>query len=140
LLESTRLRHRNQGEAPGDDDEGSKKFLETLLLAADIAATQPGEAIARKVAEVLVGAASRFYGEVEVVTGLRILVVAAGAIRERARGMEWLAERISDYAFTIPRGLPCRRLLFELDTLQTLVPIRDRCFGKARKIAAAGMK
>lgn len=125
--------------AQGDGDEGSKKFLETILLAADIAATQPDEAIARKVAEVLVGAASRFYGEVEVVTGLRILVVAAGAIRERDRGMEWLADRISEFAYNIPQGLPCRRLLFELDTLQTLIPIRDRCFGKAKKIAAAGM-
>lgn len=123
-----------------DGDEGSTKFLETLLLAADIAATQPDEAIARKVAEALVGAAGRFSGEIEVVTGLRVLVVAAGSIRERERGMGWLAERISEYAFAMSRGLPCRRLLFELDTLQTLVPIPDRRLGKARKIAAAGIK
>lgn len=90
-----------------DGDEGSKKFLETLLLAAHIAATQPDEGIARKVAEALVGAAGRFSGEVEVVTGLRVLVVAAGSIRERDRGMEWLAERTSEYALTIPKGLPC---------------------------------
>lgn len=125
--------------APVDGEEGSKKFLETLLLAADIAATQPDETIARKVAEALLGAAARFSREVDVVTGLRVFVIASGAIRERDRGMKWLAERISEYAFTIPRGLPCRRLLFELDTMQTLVPIRDRCFGRARKIAAAGM-
>lgn len=126
--------------APVEGGEGSKKFLETLLLAADIAATQPDEGIAQKVAEALVGAARRFSGEVDVVTGLRVLVIASGAIRERDRGMEWLSERISEYAFTLPKGLPCRRLLFELDTLQTLVPIRDRCFGKARKIATAGME
>lgn len=126
--------------APVDGEEGSKRFLETLFLAADIAATQPDEMIARKVAEALLGAAVRFSGEVDVVTGLRVLVVASGAITERDRGMKWLAERISEYAFTIPRGLPCRRLLFELDTMQALVPIRDRCFGKARKIAAAGVE
>ena len=126
--------------APTDGDEGSKKFLETLLLVADIAATQPDEMIARKVAEALVGAAGRFTEEVAVVTGLRVLIIASGAIRERDRGMKWLAERTSEYAFTIPRGLPCRRLLFELDTLQTLLPMRDRCFGKARKISAAGIE
>ena len=125
--------------APADGEEGMKVFFETLLLAADIAATQPDETIARKVAEALVGAASRFSGEDDVVTGLRVLVIASGATRERDRGMKWLAERISEYAFIIPRGLPCRRLLFELDTMQTLIPIRDRCFGRARKIAAAGM-
>lgn len=125
--------------APADGEEGMKVFFETLLLAADIAATQPDETIARKVAEALVGAAGRFSGEGDVVTGLRVLVIASGATRERERGMKWLAERILEYAFTIPRGLPCRRLLFELDTMQTLIPIRDRCFGRARKIAAAGM-
>lgn len=122
-----------------DGDEGSKEFLETLLMAADIAATQPDEAIARKVAEALVGVAGRLSEEVDVVTGLRVLIIASGAIRDRDIGMEWLAEWISRYGFSIPRGQPCRRLLFELNTLQTLVPMRDRCFGKARKIAAAGM-
>lgn len=122
-----------------DGNDGSRQFLETLLSAADIAATQPDESISRKVAEVLVGAADRFYGEVDIVTGLRVLIIAAGSIRERARGMEWLAERISEFAFNIPKGLPCRRLLFELDTLQTLIPIRERLLGRARKIAAAGM-
>lgn len=125
--------------AMAEGEDGSKQFLETLLLAADIAATQPDERMARKVAESLVAAAGHFSGEVDVVTGLRVLVIASGAIRERDRGMEWLSERISEYAFTLPKGLPCRRLLFELDALQKLVPIRDRCFGKARKIAAAGM-
>lgn len=122
-----------------DGDEESSQFLETLFLAADISATQPDETIARKVAETLVVAANRFSSEVDVVTGLRVLIVAAGSIRERTRGMEWLADRISEFAFNIPRGLPCRRLLFELDSLQALIPIRDRYFGKAIKIAVAGM-
>lgn len=122
-----------------DGDEESRQFLETLLLAADISATQPDEAIARNVAETLVGAAGRYISEVDVVTGLRVLIVAAGAIRARTRGMEWLADRISEFAFNIPRGLPCRRLLFELEALQKLIPIRDRYFGRAMKIAVAGM-
>lgn len=126
--------------APADGDQGMKRFFEALLMAADIAATQPDLAIARKVAEMLVGVAARLSEEIDVVTGLRIMIIASGAIRDRDDGMKWLAEWISRYAFNIPRGRACRRLLFELDTLQTLVPIRDRCFGKARKIAAAGME
>ena len=123
-----------------EGNEESSQFLETLLLAADISATQPDETIARKVAETLVVTANRFSREVDVVTGLRVLIVAAGSIRERTRGMEWLADRISEFAFNIPRGLSCRRLLFELGTLQKFIPIRDRYFGKAIKIAVAGMK
>lgn len=124
--------------AKSEGDEGSRRFLEALLMAADIGATQPDEAIARKVAETLVGAAGSLHAEVDVVTGLRVLVVAAGAIRGRDGGMEWLAERVSEFAFNIPRGLPCRRLLFELDGIQPLLPIKDRRLGRARKIASAG--
>lgn len=124
--------------AKSEGDEGSRRFLEALLMAADIGATQPDEAIVRKVAETLVGAAGSLHAEVDVVTGLRVLVVAAGAIRERDGGMKWLAERVSEFAFNIPRGLPCRRLLFELDTIQSLLPIKDRRLGRARKIASAG--
>jgi hypothetical protein len=114
-------------------------FFETLLLASDVAATQPHEPIADKVASVLIRGAGGFSGEVDVMTGMRILVISSGAMRDRALGMEWLASRMSDYAFAIPRGQPCRRLLSELDALQTLLPIRSRCFGKARKFASAGM-
>lgn len=124
--------------AKQEGDDGSRRFLEALLMAADIGATQPDEAIARKVAEALVGAAGSFHAEVDVVAGLRVLVVAAGAIRERAIAMEWLGERISEFAFNIPRGLPCRRLLFELDSIQPLLQIKDRRLGRARKIASAG--
>lgn len=123
-----------------DSDDGANGFLETLWLAADIGATQPYEPVARNVADVLIGSAGRFSGEVAVATGLRVLVFASGAFRERDRGMEWLADQICGYAFAIPRGLPCRRLLFELEALQTLLPIRDRYFGKARKVAAAGIE
>ena len=90
--------------APAGGEEGSKRLLETLFFAADIAATQPDETIARKVAEALLGSAVCFSGEADVATGLRILVIASGAITERDRGMKWLAERLSEYAFTIPRG------------------------------------
>jgi hypothetical protein len=124
--------------AKSEGDVGTRRFLEALLMAAEIGATQPDEAIAQKVAETLVGAAGSLHAEVDVATGFRVLVVAAGAIRGRDGGMEWLAERVSEFAFNIPRGLPCRRLLFELDNIQPLLPIKDRRLGRARKIASAG--
>ena len=123
-----------------DGNEGSTTFFETLLLASDVAATQPYEPIADKVAAAVIRGAGGFSRERDVVMGLRILVISSGAMKDRAHGMEWLASRLSDYAFAIPRGQPCRRLLSELDVLQTLLPIRNRCFGKARKVAAAGME
>lgn len=123
----------------GEGDAGKWGFFETLLLAADIAASQPFELLADAVASALVREASRFTEEVDVVTGYRILVISSGAIRNRIGCMDWAGNRMSDYAFSLPRGEACRRLLVDLDALQTLLPIRERCFGRARKFAAAGM-
>lgn len=46
---------------------------------------------------------------------------------------------MTDYAFFLPKGEACSQLLFSLDSLQTLMPIKDRCFGRARKFASSGI-
>jgi hypothetical protein len=123
----------------GDGDAGKSRFFETLLLAADVAGVQPFELLADAVASALVREAKKFIEDVDVVTGYRILVISSGAIKDRTRWMDWIGNRMSDFAFSLPRGRACRRLIVDLDALQTLLPIRERCFGRARKVAAAGM-
>lgn len=124
----------------GDDDESKRRFFEALLIAADIAATQPFEGLANAVASVLVREADKFAALVDVATGYRILLIASGAVSDKTKWMDWTANHMSAYAFGLPRGDACRLLLAELDVLQTLLPIPERCFGQARKLAAAGLK
>lgn len=122
-----------------EEEESKRLFFEALLSAADVAATQPFEPLGDSVASALIRETNKFTRGDDVVMGYRILMLSSGAIKDRTRRMNWMGNRMSDYAFGLPRGEACRCLLYELDVLQTLLPIRERCFGRARKFVAAGM-
>ncbi len=121
-----------------EGDTGRQRFLEALLLAADVAATQACESLADAIGLALVRDASRLTELVDVVTGYRILVVASGALRDKAKAIEWMGGRMADYAFTIPKGPPCRRLFADLVVLDALLPLDGKCLGRAKKFASAG--
>jgi hypothetical protein len=121
-----------------EGDDGRRRFLEALLLAGDVAATQPCESLADAVGIALVRDASRLTELVDVVTGYRILVVASGAFRDKAKAIEWMGSRMADYAFAIPKGPPCRRLFADLVALDALLSFDSKCLGRAKKFASAG--
>ena len=107
-------------------------------MAADVAATQACESLADAIGLALVRDASRLTELVDVVTGYRILVVASGALRDKAKAIEWMGGRMADYAFTIPKGPPCRRLFADLVVLDAFLPLDGKCLGRAKKFASAG--
>lgn len=121
------------------DDGDRQLFFEALLYAADVAATQPCDQLADAVVAALIRTAGKFSGPSEVAVGYRIIFIASGAIKDRELWRGWIGKRMSDYAFCIPMGISCRKLFDDLDTLQTMLPLHQRCFGQAKKYAAAGM-
>lgn len=123
----------------GDATEDRERFFDVLEKAAEIAATQPCEALADAVADAIAREAVRFDGARDAEVGYMLLIMASGAITDDTRWKEWIGKRMTDYAFFLPKGEACSQLLFSLDSLQTLMPIKDRCFGRARKFASSGI-
>jgi len=123
----------------GDATKDREQFFGVLEKAAEIAATQPCEALSDAVADAIAREAARFNGARDAEVGYVILIMASGAITDDTRWKEWIGKRMGDYAFSLPKGEACSQLLFSLDSLQTLMPIKDRCFGRARKFASSGI-
>lgn len=122
-----------------DTTKDRGQFFTTLEWAAEIAATQPCEALAEAVATAITREAARFSGSIEAETGYVILIMSSGAILDDTNWKEWIGKKMSDYAFLLPKGEACSQLLASLESLQTLMPIKDRCFGRARKFASSGI-
>lgn len=123
----------------GDATKDREQFFVVLEKAAEIAATQPCEALADAVADAIAREAVRFDGARDVKIGYTILIMSSGAITDDTKWKEWIGKKMTDYAFSLPKGEACSQLLLSLDTLQTLMPIKDRCFGRARKFASSGI-
>lgn len=123
----------------GNATEDRERFFDVLEKAAEIAATQPYEALADAVADAITREAVQFAGARDAEVGYIILMMSSGAITDDTRWKEWIGKRMADYAFSLPKGEACGQLLFSLDSLQTLMPIKDRCFGRARKFASSGI-
>lgn len=123
----------------GDTTKDRELFFEVLERAAQISATQPCEALADEVAAAISREAVKFSDALDAEAGYWILMMSAGAITDDTRWKEWIGKRMIDYAFSLPKGAACSQLLLSLDSLQTLMPIKDRCFGRARKFASSGI-
>lgn len=119
--------------------EEREKFFETLESAAVIAAVQSCEALADAVTYALVKAAGKFSTALEAKIGYYIILMSSGAIIEDAGWTEWIGKKMSDYAFSVPKGEACQQLLANLGDLSTLIPLQERCLGRARKFASSAI-
>lgn len=123
----------------GEGREGKDRFLEALLLAADVAAVQGCTPLADALASALVREARSFDDPSAAVAGLRALLIAAASFTNAPQRMDWLETKLSEYAFSVPKGKACRWLLLELGGLDRLIPLKERRFARARKFLAAGL-
>ncbi len=114
--------------------EKREKFFGTLESAAEIAAVQSCEALAEAVTAALVREAGRFSGAFEAKLGYYIILMSSGSITDDTIWREWIAKKMADYAFSVPKGEACQQLLTNLDDLSTLIPLKDRCFGACQKV------
>ena len=123
----------------GSEAEGREKFFGILENAAEIAAVQPCEALAEAVTNALVRTAGKFSTAFEAKIGYYIILMSSGAIFDDKTWKEWIGKKMSDYAFSVPRGEACQWLLASLEDLSMLMPLKEKCLGRARKFASSGI-
>lgn len=116
-----------------------KKFFDALESVAEIATVQRCKALAEAVTDALIKAAGAFSTALETKNGYYIILMSSGAITDDSDWTEWIGKKMSDYAFSLPKGEPCQQLLADLDDLSTLIPLQKRCLGRARKFASSGI-
>lgn len=123
----------------GNDEEEKEKFFNTLESAAEIATVQRCKALADAVTHALVKAAGKFSTALEAKIGYYIILMSSGAIADDSDWTEWIGKKMSEYAFSLPKGEACQQLLTNLDDLSTLIPLQKRCLGRARKFASSAI-
>lgn len=117
-----------------------ERFFESLACAAYIAATQPCEPIAEAVLTSLLSEACNFHDVNEAEAGFMLILMASAAFDDQVIWLEWLETRMTDYALSLSKGEACCQLFGNLETLQVFFPIRERCFGRARKTASSALR
>jgi len=122
-----------------DKDEDQDMFFKGLASAAYIAAMQPSEEMAEAVVATLLRDATKFRGAKEAKIGYLVILMASAAIIDNKKWLKWMCGRMTDYAFSLPKGSACRQLLEDLKTLQMFFPLSERCFGRARKFASSAL-
>lgn len=122
------------------NEEGEREeFFNTLESAAEIAAVQRCKALADAVTNALIQVAGKFSTALETKIGYYIILMSSSAIAEDPDWTEWVGKKMSDYAFSVPKGEACQQLLANLGDLSTLMPLQERRLGRARKFASSGI-
>lgn len=122
------------------DEKYRQSFFNAVAGAGFIAAAQPDETIADAVAATLTREAAKFNTDTDAETGYRLLLIASSAFLDRSRWLDWLAQKMTDYAYSLPKGAPCAQLHESLQVLKTLFPVKEWCFGRASKFASAALR
>ncbi|PXX15052.1 hypothetical protein C8R27_11243 [Nitrosomonas ureae] len=121
------------------ENEEKERFFNTLESAAEIATVQRCKALADAVTHALVKAAGKFSTALDAKIGYYIILMSSGAIIDDSDWTEWIGKKMSEYAFSVPKGEACQQLLANLDDLSSLMKLKERCLGRARKLAVSGI-
>lgn len=109
----------------------------TLALCCYIASTQGDLELAELIVARIIGACQGFTDPADVSLAASIVILAAGAARDRPSGLEWAAERLLALAYRLPRGDTCAALAQTITTFQRLIPLSKRRWGKALIVASS---
>ncbi len=123
-----------------DREDARDAFFRSLAAASYIACSQPYEPLGDAIAKVVAREAKRFTCAADAERGFRVLLMASAAITDRSHWLDWLANRLTDYAFALPRGKASACLYRDLGLLTELFPVKEWRFGKARKAASAAIR
>lgn len=122
------------------DEECRQSFFKAVSAAGFIAAAQPDESLAEAVAATLVREAAKFIADTDAETGFRLLLIASAAFLDRATWLDWIGQKVTDYVYSLPKGVPCAQLHRSLQEFKTLFPVKEWRFGRASKIVAAALQ
>lgn len=106
-----------------------------LSSAAEIAAIQSDEELAGILANCVLIAAERIVHPLDSARCAAVLVMAAGAAPDWHGSLSWAADQLVALAYRIPRGTCSEELAAWVETMQRLIPLRERRWGKAWIIA-----
>lgn len=106
-----------------------------LSSAAEIAAIQSDEELAGILANCVLIAAERIVHPLDSARCAAVLVMASGAVPDWNGSLSWAADRLVALAYRIQRGPCSEKLAAWVETMQRLIPLRERRWGKAWIIA-----
>lgn len=109
-----------------------------LALCCNVAATQADLGLADVAVAGVIEACDGFTDPAEVVLAASIVVLAAGAEKNPAAGLQWAGDRLLALAYRLPRGACCAALAETIAIFQRLVPLSKRRWGKAQLVANSG--
>ena len=111
-----------------------------LSCAAELAAIQADQELAEILATCVLNAADHIAQPFDAAKCAAILVMASGAIANWPGSLSWAADRLVALAYRIPRGACSEELADWIGTMQKLIPLKDRRWGKAWIIARSAIR
>ena len=106
-----------------------------LSCAAEVAAIQSDGELAEILASCILSAADRIVQPLDSAKCAAVLVMASGSVPDWHVSLSWAAERLVALAYRTPRGPCSEELAGWVETMQKLIPLRERSWGKAWIIA-----
>jgi hypothetical protein len=111
-----------------------------LSCAAEVAALQPDEELAGILATCVLNAAEHIAQPFDAAKCAAILVMAYGAMANWPGSLAWAADRLVALAYRIPRGACSEEMAAWIETMQRLIPLKERRWGKAWIIARSASR
>ncbi len=123
----------------GDIEISDEQYAE-ISLAAELAALQPDEELAEILATCVLSAAEHLTKPADAARCAAALVMASGAIGNWPGSLTWAADRLVALAYRVPRGACSEKLADWIETMQNLIPLKERRWGKAWIIARSAIR
>lgn len=122
------------------DTEISDEQYAVLSCAAEIAALQSDEELAEILATCVLNAAEHLAQPIYAAKCAAVLVMASGSIANWQGSLAWAANRLVALAYRTPRGACAEELAAWIETMQRLIPLKERRWGKAWIIARSAIR
>lgn len=130
------IRDRLNSSMPSAGTKLSKDH-ETLVLCCNLASTQGDIDLAAIVAARAIEAGESSNDPIDASLAAYIVILAAGAAKDKPASLEWAAERLLQLAYRLPRGAPCAALAATITMFQRLIPLQERRWAKALIVASS---
>ncbi len=122
------------------DTEISDEQYAVLSCAAEIAATQADEELAGILATCVLNVAEPIAQPLQAAKFAAMLVMASGSIQSWPGSLAWAADRLVALAYRTPQGVCSEELASWIETMQRLIPLKERRRGKAWIIARSAIR
>lgn len=131
-----RIRDRLNSSMPAAGTKLSEAHA-TLILCCNLASTQGDIDLAAIAAARAIEAGESSNDPAWASLAASIVILAAGAAKDKPASLEWAAERLLQLAYRLPRGAPCAAFAATITLFQRLIPLQERRWAKALAVASS---